>query len=111
MGEKLACKHDTREEAKLYDEFAVGIYGLSTSSSLDQEFVGHLPIELFFLLCKFLSREGCSLEFSPTGARFLEDRLVVPGCYTAFSNNQNMVSVLHKELEGKVESSSRRSCS
>ena len=76
------------------------IYRLSTSSSQDQELVGHLPIELSFLLCK--SCEGCSLEFSPTGARFLEDGLVVPGRYTAFSNNQKMVSILHKELERKV---------
>ena len=25
-GEKLACKHDTREKAQLYDDYAVGIY-------------------------------------------------------------------------------------
>jgi len=54
-------------------------------------------------LCKFLSREGCNLEFSLTGARFFEDGLVVPGRYTAFSNNQKMVSILHKELGCKVE--------
>ena len=78
------------------------IYRLSISSSQDQELVGHLPIELPFLLCKFLSCEGCSLEFSPAGARFLEDGLVVPGRYTAFANNQKMVSILHKELERKV---------
>ena len=78
------------------------IYRLSTSSSQDQELVGHLPIELSFLLCKFLFCEGVSLEFSLTGARFLEDGLVVPGRYTAFSNNQKMVSILHKELERKV---------
>ena len=79
------------------------IYRLSTSSSQDQELVGHLPIELSFLLCKFLSREGCSLEFSPTGARFLEDGLVVPGRYTALSNDKKMVTILHRELERKVE--------
>ena len=28
---------------------------------------------------------------------------MVPGRYTAFSNNQKMASVLHKELERKVE--------
>ena len=87
----------------MYDEFSVGIYHLSTSSSQDQELVGHLPIELSFLLCKFLSREGCSLEFSPTGARFLEDGLVVPGRYTAFSNVKTMVTILHGELERKAE--------
>ena len=83
--------------------FSVGIYRLSTSSSQDQELVGHLPIELSFLLCKFLSREGCSLEFSPTGARFLEDGVVVPGRYTALSNDKKMVTILHRELERKVE--------
>ena len=87
----------------MYDEFSVGIYHLSTSSSQDQELVGHLPIELSFLLSKFLSREGCSLEFSPTGARFLEDGPVVTGCNTAFSNDKTMVTILHRELECKVE--------
>ena len=44
------------------------------------------------------------------GARFLEDRLVVPGHYTAFSNNKKMVTInsslwriiLRRELERKV---------
>ena len=78
------------------------MYRLPTSSSQDQEQVGHLPIELSFLLCKFLSREGCSLEFSPTGVKFLEDGLVVPGRYTALSNDKKMVTILHRELELKV---------
>ena len=46
---------------------------------------------------------ACSLEFSPTGVRFLENGLAVLGCYTAFSNNRKMVTILHKELERKVE--------
>ena len=77
------------------------IYRLSTSSSQDQELVGHLPVKLSFLLCKLFC-EGCSLEFSPTGARFLENALVVLGRYTAFPNNQKIVSIPHKELERKV---------
>ena len=52
---------------------------------------------------KFLSREGCSLEFSSTGARFLEDGLVVTGRYTALSNDKKIVAILHRELERKVE--------
>ena len=28
---------------------------------------------------------------------------MVPGCYTALSNNKNMVTILHRELERKVE--------
>ena len=44
-----------------------------------------------------------SLEFSPTGARFLEDGLVVPGRYTALSNDKKTVTILHRELERKIE--------
>ena len=33
----------------------------------------------------------------------LEDRLVVPGRYTALSNDKKMVTILHRELERKVE--------
>ena len=43
VGVKLICKHDTREEAKLYVEFSVGTYRLFPSSS--RELAGHLPIE------------------------------------------------------------------
>ena len=59
IGETLVCRHDTRAEAKQYDDFAVGIY--------------HVPIEFSFLLCKFLIRDSCILKFSPAGARMLED--------------------------------------
>ena len=34
---------------------------------------------------------------------FLEDGLVIPRRYTAFSNNKKMVTILHRELERKVE--------
>ena len=37
------------------------------------------------------------------GARFLEDGLVVTGRYIAFSNNKKMETILHRELEHKVE--------
>ena len=47
--------------------------------------------------------DSVDLEFSPTGARFLKDELVVPGRYTAFSNDKTMVTVLYRELEHKVE--------
>ena len=43
------------------------------------------------------------LRNASTGARFLEDGLVVPGRYTAFSNNKKMLTILHRELERKVE--------
>ena len=106
IGEKLSCKNDRREEAKLYDDFAIVIYKSihSTGSSQpSEELVGHLPIELSFLLYNFLELDGCSLQFSPTGARFLEDGLVVPGRYSAFSKNKKLVDILYKELELRVE--------
>ena len=58
-------------------------------------------MELSLLLCKFLSREGCSLEFSPTKVSILVARRMVPSGYTAFSNDLKMVFILHKELERK----------
>ena len=39
------------------------------------------------------------IEFLPTGARFLEGGVAVPGRYTTFSNNK-MVKILHRVLAG-----------
>ena len=36
-------------------------------------------------------------------ARFLENTFLVPGRYTAFSNNKKIVAILHRELEHEVE--------
>ena len=36
-------------------------------------------------------------------SKVLEDGFVVIGCYTAFSNNKKMATILHRELEHKVE--------
>ena len=57
-------------------------------------------IDLSYTTYKRKSLENSS---SPTGARFLEDRLVVPGPYTALSNVKKMVAILHRELERKIE--------
>ena len=48
-------------------------------------------------------RKSLENSTSPTGARFLEDGLVVPGPYTALSNDKKMVAILHRELERKLE--------
>ena len=72
---------------------------------LAREFSPTTGFQTFFInvMSKFLSREGCSLEFSPSRARFLEDRLVVSGRYTVLFNDKKMVPILHRELEHKVE--------
>ena len=101
VGEKLMCKHDTREEAQLYDEFAIGTY--LPVNDREQELVGHVPIELSFLLCKFLARDRCCLEFTPIGPRYLEDGLVVPGCFKAMSNEKALIYILKNELEKKAD--------
>ena len=49
-GEKLVCNHDKQEDAKIFEEHAVGTYK-------DCCLVGHVPIELFFLFCKLSRRE------------------------------------------------------
>ena len=56
--EKLVCKNDKREEAKAYDDFAVGLYkdGKDSSGGCDV-LVGHVPIELSHLVCTFLNAE------------------------------------------------------
>ena len=50
MGVKLICKHDTREEAKLYVEFSVGTYRLFPSSSRElqsqSKWLGHFGVSL-----------------------------------------------------------------
>jgi hypothetical protein len=62
-----------------------------------------VPIELSFLLCKFLDRDGCCLEFTPTGPRYLEDGLVVPGRFKAMSSENALIHILKNELEKKVD--------
>ena len=49
-GEKLMCNHDKREQAKIFEDYAVGTYK-------DSRLVNHIPIELSFLFCKFIKRE------------------------------------------------------
>ena len=48
------------------------------------------------------------------GARFLQDGLVVPGCYTAFSKYKQMVTILHREIDSvkleKLSTCGWRSC-
>ena len=67
----------------------------------EQELVGHMRIELSFLLCKYLARDGCCLEFMPTGPRYLKDGLVVPGCFKALSNEKALISILKNKLGKK----------
>ena len=103
VGEKPNCHRDTRDEAKDHDDHAIGIYKTVDVGMKEKEtLVGHLPMELSFLLCKFLeSEENCGLLFSPTGPRLLEDGLVVPGKYVA-KGPKKRLQVLKNELDKKA---------
>ena len=98
---KQLGQHDTRAEAKQYDDFPVRICLVNDQNDW-QKLVGHVSIERSFLRCKFLTLNVCILKFSPVGARTLEDRLVVPSTFSAFSKLRTMINILKTELEKKV---------
>ena len=51
----------------------------------------------------FLACNGYCLEFTPTGPRYLEDRLVVRGRFIAMSNEKALIYILKNELEEKAD--------
>ena len=62
---------------KEHDEYAVGTY-----LEADNKLVGHVPIELSFLIFAFLiARHENKLQVKVTGSRRLENGLVVPGSF------------------------------
>ena len=103
IGETLVYRHDTRAEAKQYDDFAVGIY-LVDDQDDGQKLVGQVPIKLSFPICKFLTSDSCIIKFSLSGARMLEDGIVVPGTSSAFCKSRTMVNILKTELEKRSSS-------
>ena len=79
IGESLACRKDDRKEAKEHDEYAVGTY-----LEADNKLVGHVPMELSFLIFTFLkARHENKVQVKVTGSRRLENGLVVPGSFLA----------------------------
>ena len=54
----MCARNDKREEAKAYENFAVGLYkdGKDSSGGSDV-LVGYVPIELSHLVCTFLNAE------------------------------------------------------
>ena len=83
IGERLVCKKDDREEAAVYDTNAIGIYKeLNTDERHQVILVGHLPVEILFLMNSFLkSREENTLIAEVTGSRKRENGLAVPCIY------------------------------
>ena len=74
---------DDRKEAALYDENVIGVYKqLEVDQKPEFILVGHLPMELSFLMHSFLkSRDDKILIAEVIGARKRENGLVVPYVY------------------------------
>ena len=78
-GEILYCREDNRDEAKQYDEYSVGVFREQTGL---KSLVGHVPIELSFLVFTFLTSDsGNVVLYKVSGARKLENGLVVPATF------------------------------
>ena len=85
-GERLVCRKDERKEAKEHDEYAVGTF-IQESSKL----VGHVPIELSFLVFTFLrAHEDNQVVVEVTGSRKLENGLVIPGTFRAVTRSRRL---------------------
>ena len=97
-GEKLECEPDSREEASHFDKNAIGVY---KKVDADKDLlVGHIPMELSFLLKCFLdSDKGNGIIAEVTGHRMRENGLVVPCCYRARSRNLKISDTLFQDLK------------
>ena len=81
LGQKLNCPDYDCKEAKQHDEYAIGTYLEANTGS---ELVGHVPMELSYLICTFLRAYGDNeVSVKVTGSRRLENGLVVPGTFKA----------------------------
>ena len=84
LGERLVCRKHERKEGKERDEYAVGTF-IQESSKL----VGHVPIELSFLVFTFLrAHEDNQVVVEVTGIRKLENDLVIPGTIKAVTRSR-----------------------
>ena len=96
LEERLVCRKDKRKEAKEYDEYTVGAF-IQESSKL----VGHVPIELSFLVFTFLrAHEDNQVVVEVIGSRKLENGLVIPGTFKAVTRSRRLGA---KFCEGKAK--------
>ena len=94
LGESMACKEDERKEAKEHDEFAVGAY-----LQADNRLVGHVPMELSFLIFTFLkAHRDNKVQVKVTGSRRLENGLVVPASFIARMTSRAIAAKFEEEI-------------
>ena len=104
LGEKLMCKVDSREEAKEYDENAIGVYKAKKGGEEKQEelLVGHIPIELSKLIRQYIEADNSNIVIANVvGKRKRELGLVVPAKFKCFTMNQKLSKILHEEIVKK----------
>ena len=94
IGESLACRKDDRKEVKEHDEYAVGTY-----LEADNKLVGHVPMELSFLIFTFLkARHENNVQVKVTGSRRLENGFVVPRSFLARTTSRAIATKFEEEI-------------
>ena len=89
-GEKSMCNHDKLEEAKIFEEYAVGTNKYS-------RLVCHVLIQLSFLFCKFIEKRNNQIFAEVNGGRKLANGLVVP-CIYHVNENKNHIKTFSEEI-------------
>ena len=84
------CNLDKQEKAKIFEDHAVGSYKNS-------RLVGHVPIELPFLFCKFIEKKKNRIFAEVNNRRKLENGLVVP-CIYHVNGNKKHVETFSEEI-------------
>ena len=90
------CNHDKQEQAKIFENHAVGI-------CKDSRLVGHVPIELSFLLWKFIQKRNNQIFAEFKGGRKLENGLVAPFIYHVNRNKKHIETFLEEINKLKKE--------
>ena len=93
-GEKLMCNHNKREEAKIFEDDAVGTYK-------DSRLVGHVPAELPFLFCKFIEKRNNQLFAKVNDGRKLKNGTVVP-CIYHVNGNKKHIETFSEEINKAI---------
>ena len=96
LGEKLNCREDNRKEAKQHDDYAIGTY---LEANTGNELVGHVPMELSYLIYTFLrAYDDNEVSVKVAGSRRLENGLVVPGTFKARTPSRAFPTKFDREI-------------
>ena len=104
LGEVLVCESDIRQEAKDYDENAIGVF--KEKHSVGKTLVGHVSVEISKLLSYFLSADEGNISIvTVAGHRQKEvGQGSVPGKYVTLTKNQSFTRILMQKLNDSLAS-------